>query len=223
MLRLIDCFITALILSGKILLMRRRGQCDENEGDFMIGRHLANGSLAYAGGTGEHPPFLQFAKPKNTDKIRAMIRPEIHTVWVLVKHWLDAGLFFLVNLVFGKLGIDHSIPHGENPDRILAPFLQSARPEEHSIDTSGTLHSFIANRLQQIRRRLLIKLIVAAIGAVLCGLALGGSTLLLHVTWVRVAMGVVSSVGFIDCFLTAVNLHGRIHAVNEAMTSIRRS
>ena len=151
-----------------------------------------------------------------------MIRPEIHTLWVLGKHWLDAGLFFLMNLVFGKVGIDHSIPHGENADRILAPFLQSASAAEHSIHNSETLHSFIANRLQQIRRRLLIRLIIAAIGAVLCGLALAGSILLLHVTWFRVAMGVVSSVGFIDCSLTAVNLHGRIHAVNEAMTSIRR-
>jgi hypothetical protein len=64
-------------------------------------------------------------------------------------------------------------------------------------------------------------LIIAGIGTVLCGLALAGSILLLHVTWVRVATGVVSGAGFIDCSLTAVNLHGRIHAVNEAMKSIR--
>jgi hypothetical protein len=161
--------------------MRRRGQCDENRGDFTIGRHPRR-FPSLRRGTGEHPPFLQLVKPRNTDKIRAMIWPEIHTLWVLLKHWLDAGLFFLINLVFGKLGIDHGIPRGENPDRILASFLQSARAEEYLICTSGTLHSFIANRLQQIRRRLLIKLIIAAIGAVLCGLALVGSILLLHVT-----------------------------------------
>jgi hypothetical protein len=149
-----------------------------------------------------------------------MIRPDIHLIWASVKHWADAALFLVFNLVFGrKLGFDQSIPD-DNADQILAPFLQSLRADV--LDMSDTLDSFIFAVLLKIRRRLTIKLIIATTGATICALALIAGVLFFHVLWVTIAISVASMFGLIDCFITALILSGKIQTVNEAMRATRR-